>query len=139
LVEVTIALGLVTFAMVSTLAILPVGLSSLRDAREIQAQANILQQVGTDFEATPFAEIPATNVFHFDPDGLRLADSDTAGPGSYEVTTQVSAPSYPGMPGSIANRLKRVEIEILRLDRGEGQPSARTPVRAALEVADSGQ
>lgn len=137
LVEVTLALGLVTFGLVSTLAVLPVGLSTLREAREAVAEANILQQIGAEFEATPFMDIPATKTLYFDQEGRRLNPGDPQR--LYEVTTQATSPSYPGMPGQIVNRLKRIEIKIFRLDGDSGSGSSRPAMLASLSIPDSGQ
>ncbi len=129
LVEVTIALGLVVFALVSALAILPIGLSTLREAREAVARANILQQVGAEFGAMPFADIPLAQTNYFDLEGRR---ADSAG--FYEVRIRTLTPHYPGMPAGIGDRLKRIGVEILHSQEGTNRP----PLRASLDIADSG-
>jgi uncharacterized protein (TIGR02598 family) len=57
LIEVTIALGLVSFALVGLMGMLPVGLSNFREAMEIQTQTRIAQQIAAELQLTPFQTI----------------------------------------------------------------------------------
>jgi uncharacterized protein (TIGR02598 family) len=57
LVEVTLALGLVSFSMVGLVGMLPVGLSNARAAMEVQTQARITQRIAAELQLTPFLTI----------------------------------------------------------------------------------
>ena len=136
LVEVTIALGLVTFGLVSILGVLPVGLSTLREARETAAYANLLQQVEAEYASTPFVSILQSRTFYFDQEG-RMLNSNLSSV-RYRLEVRTAAPSYPGMPGQIGTRLKRLEIEMVRLSGGSESAPAGPAVHFALQIADSG-
>ena len=54
LVEVVIAIGVVSFAMVAILGSLPVGIQSMQDAMQMQAKASIAQQLRSDLQQIPY-------------------------------------------------------------------------------------
>jgi hypothetical protein len=55
LVEVTIALGIVGFAAVTVMALVPVGLKSLRNSIDQTVVSQIGQQISSDILQTPFS------------------------------------------------------------------------------------
>lgn len=55
LVEVVIALGVVSFAFIGIIGSLPVGIQSMQGAMQQQAKANITQQLRSDLQQIPFA------------------------------------------------------------------------------------
>lgn len=66
LVEVTLALGIVSFAMISVLGLLPVGLKTVRNANEQAAAANVLNAIaGSLRAATANPGTPTTYVSAF--------------------------------------------------------------------------
>lgn len=54
LVEVVIAIGVVSFAMLAILGSLPVGIQSMQDSMQQQAKATITQQLRADLQQLPF-------------------------------------------------------------------------------------
>ena len=54
LVEVTLALGIASFAIVLLVALLPIGLRSTRDSLEESAALNVIAAVVADRQATPY-------------------------------------------------------------------------------------
>ena len=102
LVEVTLAMGLVSFSLVGLMGMLPVGLSNFREAMEIQTQARIAQQIAAEFQLMPFSEVSGgsyQNGFprHYDEEGTSV----TATEAIYTVTAE--APAAMELPGSAAN------------------------------------
>jgi len=84
LVEVTISLGIVAFAMVSLVGLLPAGLSNFRVAMSNTIEAQIVQALSEDVAATDFAHLAglANQKFTFDSRGV-----ETAANGKFAVYT----------------------------------------------------
>ena len=75
LAEVMMAVAIASFALLALLAVLPEGLSSLQDAQKQAAEARIVQQISTQFQAMPWDDLPqaATGAeMIFDADGVQL-------------------------------------------------------------------
>jgi uncharacterized protein (TIGR02598 family) len=72
LIEVTISLGIVAFAMVSLVGLLPAGLSNFRMAMSNTIEAQIVQALSEDIAVTDFANLPnlADQKFTFDSRGV---------------------------------------------------------------------
>lgn len=84
LVEVTISLGIVAFAMVSLVGLLPAGLSNFRVAMSNTIEAQIVQALSEDVAATDFAHLAGleNQKFTFDSRGV-----ETAADGKFAVYT----------------------------------------------------
>lgn len=93
LVEVTIALGIVGFAAVTVMALVPVGLKSLRNSIDQTVVSQIGQQISSDILQTPFSQAEGfTN--YYDNEGFPVSGVNDA------VFTAAVTPSatfsYPG-------------------------------------------
>lgn len=119
LVEVTLAIGIVSFCLFTMLGLLPTGLNTLRDAAAHTAQAQILQQVASQAQVLPYTNssggltLPTflnTNLF-FDEAGLKTALAANA---RYEVTFNTLNPTYPGSERApaISNSVTSIRINI---------------------------
>jgi uncharacterized protein (TIGR02598 family) len=102
LVEVTLAMGLVSFSLVGLMGLLPVGLSNFREAMEIQTQARIAQQIAAEFQLMPFPEISDGSYQsgfprHYDEEGTAVAATEAI----YTVTAD--APGALELPGGADN------------------------------------
>lgn len=77
LIELTIALGIVGFALVAILGLVPLGLKAFQDAMRMNVEAEIVQSLARELENTPWktatssAGLPTANP----PDGLRDYDA----------------------------------------------------------------
>lgn len=110
LVEITIAMGITTFAVVAILGLLPVGLTSMGASKKEFTVAQIKQGVESDLAITPYGTNPPTS--YFDCDGVPLPSSVGA---YYTVTFPTSgAPSFPGstVSTSMTNSLREVTMLI---------------------------
>lgn len=102
LVEVTLALGLVSFSLVGLMGMLPVGLSNFREAMEIQTQTRIAQQIAAELQLTPFQTI-SDGTFEtgfprfYDDEGAAVSAVESV----YTVTT--ATPGSLELPGGQAN------------------------------------
>ena len=62
LVEVTLALGIMGFAFVSILGLIPVGLNSFRDTKNVSVASLIAQQIFAEVQSTTFTELVNSNL-----------------------------------------------------------------------------
>jgi type II secretory pathway pseudopilin PulG len=92
LVEVTLALAVVSFPMLSILALLPVGLETLRDSRVDTAVGDIHRQLRAEAVSVPF-----TN----------LIDS------YYEATISLANSVAPGLTSSASTSMRTLEVTLI--------------------------
>jgi uncharacterized protein (TIGR02598 family) len=136
LVEVTIALGLATFAVISVMGLLPVGLNTLRQSADDMAISKITQEISSELLLTPFQQLSnyvANGPRYFDSMGER-----TEGSGAYfRAEMALAASSYPGSSASstMSNSIQCVRIHIV--SRAHAEQGAITNQRV-LHVANSG-
>lgn len=133
LVEVTIALGLVSFSLVGLMGMLPVGLSNFREAMEIQTQTRIAQQIAAELQLTPFQTISDGT---FQTAFPRFYNDEGASVGAAESVYTVTAAA----PGSLELPGGQVNPNTLLLTFGIGKKSA--PGRAgafSLVASNTGQ
>lgn len=71
LVEAVISIGIVSFAMMGILGMVPVGLATFRNAMNLTVESSIVQEVAGDLQRTDYADLAATNLY-FDEQGLRV-------------------------------------------------------------------
>lgn len=134
LVEVAICLGLMSFALVSMLGLLPAGLSTLRDARDATAQGNYLQTLSAAYLSLGFTNMPASETYFFDQDGQQV--EETAPTRHYRVSVEVQSPEYPGKPAGIEKSLRQLKVTSGQLD-SSGTPVGPTRIHS-LNIADGG-
>lgn len=123
LVEITIAVGLVSFCLVSLLGLFPTMLNSLRDSREKALSQRMFQTMTEDIHENPIA--PGTDrIFSFDEDGFLLGITP-ARPGQ---TFRTNSPRFSGYatnnvdatipPNSTSEVLVLSRIQLTDLIRG---------------------
>lgn len=91
LVEVTLALGLVSFAFVAILGLLPTGLTSLRESMNQTVEAQILRSISSQCVVSDFNHL-STNGLYFNDEGLPA----TAATSFFSVKVTTNTPIYPG-------------------------------------------
>jgi len=97
LVEVTLALGIVAFSLVTLLGLMPLGLATFHKAVATSISSQIVQQVVTDVEQTDFTQLTTSSngvtqlgLRYFDDEGNELPTA--ASPGAiYQVNVVVNA------------------------------------------------
>lgn len=121
LVEVTMALGIISFALLAMIGLMPAGLGSLRDSTQQSINAQILQQISSGLvvnsfaSRTDFSEFSGTNMY-FNEEAQLLANSSGA---RYKAAITAQNPSLPGVATNDPNlpaSLKRLGISISRED-----------------------
>jgi uncharacterized protein (TIGR02598 family) len=110
LVEVTLSLGLVSFALVTMLGLLPTGLSTLRASMNQTVEAQILQSIASRAVISSFTNVTA-NTLYFDDEGLPV-DSQGA---YYTANLAPGDCSFPGSANAAAltNSLKSLKVGLV--------------------------
>lgn len=101
LVEVTMAIGIVSFAILSVLGTMSVGLSTVRDAKKETTSAQIAAQIGSGMSQTPFTNLASFvtgGPYFYDDSGRKLDSVQTA---SFSAKVEAVPTSYPGAPSDV--------------------------------------
>lgn len=113
LVEVTIAIGIVSFILLTMLGLMPVGLSTLRQAMDQTVEGQIVQKLNGDILMTPFSQIAdkySGQTIYFNEEGV-----ETNAYGSrYRANVSLGSASYPGASTNTANSIQVVRIDLVR-------------------------
>lgn len=135
LVEVTIALGIVSFAFVTLLGLMPVGLNVMRQAMDSTTEGMIVQQLagqarmGAFTNLTTVYGIPSNvRVFYCNEDGSGLTNSYPANPSiapHFKIYTSVLASTY---PGSTVTTLSPISSNLMTLHIGIAVAPGKTSV-----------
>lgn len=137
LVEVTIALAIVTFAVVSVMGLLPGGLTTLRAATDQTTVAQITREISAEILLTPFADLDSYVSTH----GTRYFNSEggrTEDPSAYFRTeTSLADSEFPGSASSVdpGSNFRCVRIKVV--SKAFSSASATTNQRV-LQIANSG-
>lgn len=109
LIETTLAIGIVAFAFVAILGLMPVGLTTFRKAMDASTSSRIVQQVVTDLQqgSNTLSQQP---IRYFDDQGDRQANANAQV--IYYVNTIVQSPST--LPGGQSSNLATVTVEIVK-------------------------
>ena len=137
LVEVTIALAIVTFAVVSVMGLLPTGLTTMRTATDQTTVAQIAREISAEVLLTPFGEldsyISAHGTRYFDSEGGRTDD-----PAAYfRIETSLAASEFPGSAASV-NLSSNVRCVRIKIVSKAFASAAATTNQRVLQVANSG-
>lgn len=127
LVEVLMAIGLVTFALLVIFSLMPAGLVALQDANRQIVETEIYNTVGAELASTPFDKLEdfATRFpLYFDNEGIQV---DAAGEASFTVRCVLAAPELG------AGELRRATVAI-GYRRDPNPPDAKSSVRTFLLV-----
>lgn len=121
LVEVTLALGLVGFGMVSMMGLLPSGLTTFREAMDRTLSAQIVQAVLNEYQLTDYSSLPTGPVTsYYDADGQTVdanGNPVTAKTGKYRVEVGFEVAELPG--GARNPDMQRIQIIIF--DQASGR------------------
>lgn len=128
LVEVTLALGIVAFALIPLLALVPMGLTAAQSAIQQTAQTHIVQKIASDLSMLSFDDIdtyvvqPAT----FDADGR---PTDVATDVIYRATMTRKDAVFPGSTAlsDVEMQLQQVVVTIAHAHTSNS-PTVRTTI-----------
>ena len=110
LVESVMAIGIVSFAMLSILGLIPVGLGTFRNAMNLTVETTIVQAVSGDLLRTDYTNLAATN-FYFDQEGSkttnqadRLYTAEVLAPHNLDAAGLVDATAASTLAIKVSNR-----------------------------------
>lgn len=115
LVEVTMALGIVSFAVLSLVALLPSGLQSVRDSANEAALSAIVRTVRGELNQASFADVTTalpTQTWYFNESGNRLDDSAPAAERFFKLGFDSSIPSAAGAASSFEQSLRALTLTV---------------------------
>jgi uncharacterized protein (TIGR02598 family) len=120
LVEVTLALGIVAFSLVTLLGVMPMGLATFHKAVETSVSSQIVQQVVSDVEQTDFSTLTASStgvtqlgLRYFDDQGNELSSATSPG-AIYQVNVVINtSPVLSGGSTTAAPSLACLTIDIV--------------------------
>lgn len=95
LVEVTLAIGIVAFAFVALLGLLPVGLTSFRSALDRSVRSQIVQSLTTQAQQTDFALLKANTtsiLSYYDDEGAEVPAESSIYTASMKVAPKTELP-----------------------------------------------
>lgn len=127
LVEVLMAIGLVTFALLVIFSLMPAGLAALQDANRQIVETEVFNTVGAELASTPFDRLEdfvTQFPFYFDNEGIKV---DTAAESTFTVRCTLAAPELG------AGELRRATVAI-GYRRDPNPPDAKSSVRTFLLV-----
>jgi len=137
LVEVTLALLIMSFAIITLMGLLPTGLDTFREAQETTIQAETFQNIFNEVQQTPFSQLSDSKVgskqtWYFDESGRSTAKQDS----NRFYTATVNLSDATTLPGSTASsHLKTLTITLLtQRDEASGQPGEKI----SFIIADNG-
>jgi uncharacterized protein (TIGR02598 family) len=113
LIEVTLALGIVAFSVITLVGLIPMGLTTFHKAVATSVSSQIVQQVVTDVQQTDFNQLLASNtqpLRYFDDQGNELSSATAPGV-VYNVNVVVNTPV--GLTGGNSSNLACLNIEIV--------------------------
>jgi uncharacterized protein (TIGR02598 family) len=156
LVEVVLSLGIFSFAIITLLGVMPLGLNSLRDSTATTVSSLIVRSIAAEVRQTDFSRLTAASVpggetqAWFDSEGFVAPDNDV-GRQVFSIRTEVTEPGSVDTPSLAAltfptadhsgtppnAKIKRVNISIYRgTPRDDGSNRIGSSV---LFVGDNGR
>jgi uncharacterized protein (TIGR02598 family) len=120
LVEISISIGVVAFAMIAMLGLLPVGLTTFQEASTLSVRSQIVQAISNEIARSDSTNIAATE-YYFDNEGNRLE----AGQVGRVYTASVSVANLDEALGLNEDAGQRVIITVRNLrTQNTGGPDA---------------
>lgn len=125
LVEVAIAIGILSFCMIPIMALIPVALKSSRQSMDRNTEIRMMQAVRAELLKAPFSTLSNSTTFFFDMDGFPQTNA-----GYYKVTAAI-LPST-SLPSAQANSYLRT-VQVFTVNTIRGQTNTNT-----LHLPDNG-
>lgn len=145
LVEVTLAIGIISFAFVTMFGLLPVGLSVSRQAMDTTIEAQIVQQMKTQALQTDFSQLnelgKVGDELYFDDQGKSVDSSRAAYKAGYlPVPTTTLLPG--GTPSSVTRKLATVTIFVINTkgssERIQADGTSKDAKKFTILIPDNG-
>lgn len=143
LVEVTLAIGIISFSLLTVLGLMPVGLTTLRQATEQTIESQIVQKIGSEVQLTSYSKLAANfsgKTFYYSDQGDYLGSSPASVPADtrYRAVATLSNSVFPGStnaPSALSDSLVTMRIDIVRVSGGA---AAKNTNSYSLQIPNSG-
>ena len=109
LVEVALALGIVSIALVPLLGLLPVGLSTFRSSIDTNVFSQVVEKLGNEAQLSEFDGVTSSGLRYFDEQGNEVSQKALA---VYQARLTVVTPAQP------EEHRKRLIIQVVRKPAG---------------------
>lgn len=134
LIEVVLAIGIVAFAFVAILGLLPVGMTTFRQAMDTSTSSQIIQRVINEAQQTKYATLveSGSTTKHFDDQGNEVEPAFSI----YTVEVLVTAPTI--LPESSAGPSANLASVRVRVAHNPGRdPNPFDPTRVFPRIEQS--
>ncbi len=115
LIEVTLALGVVSFGLMSVLALLPSGLKTVRESANEIALSSIARSVRAELNQASFSDVSTvlpSETWYFSQTGMRLPATAAAQDRYFAVTFINSPPQAPSTASQFSDTLQALSVKI---------------------------
>ncbi|HSI86771.1 MAG TPA: Verru_Chthon cassette protein B [Candidatus Methylacidiphilales bacterium] len=139
LVEVTLAIGIISVSALAVVALLPLGLSTMRQAMDHTVEAQIATQLGSEATLTPFSALATKydgKTTYYDAEGRR--ESALTSRTRYWAVTSLTNAGYPGsaIPTAITNSVVTLRFDLISTPGGGA--AFKSTNTYTIRVANSG-
>lgn len=116
LIEVTLAIGIVSFALLAIIGVLPIGLVNAQQSIRQTTYSHMISRISSDLSLVPFSELSEGRDIYFDSDGLQMASAENA-TFCADIRPGQQGAAYPGSErlDDLQAHLKNVTVSIKRL------------------------
>ncbi|XHR30548.1 MAG: Verru_Chthon cassette protein B [Chthoniobacteraceae bacterium] len=114
LIEVTIAMGIISFAVTALVALLPGGLQAVRDSATETSLSAIVRQVRSELNQASFTDVTTqlpSQTWYFSEAGLRLVDTNTTDR-FFAVTFSATTPELAGQADSFEESARSLLLTV---------------------------
>jgi len=149
LIECVIALGLLAFALVAMIGLLPIGLAQFKASKEETVQVEILKFIDTQVQQTEFADLPKLAIdlqakpLAFNEEGFPVESGSIDRLYVTETSVSVGGVALPAGAGLAAESslagLARVDVTIFLQPAGLAHAQANVLQTVAIIASDRGQ
>ncbi len=140
LIEVTIAIGIVSMAVLPLLGTMGVGLNTIHDARKDMTEAQIITQIASSALQTPFDKISASGTtngpFYFDQFGRQLPTLGSTVLYSGSMNLNANATVFPGSLSGTSS-VKQIQIIVSTIIPKSNPPKVITSTTTSLIIPKS--
>ena len=136
LVETALALGIIAFAMVPLVGMLPLGMRISRSATDAMLSAQIAQRLAGMIQQADYSSLSADNsiakvYYYFDSDGQPIKQTGSTAPASAIYAASILLPSSNALTASLVDstNVTTLSIQIVNdpAHRLQGTPTANPP------------
>jgi uncharacterized protein (TIGR02598 family) len=112
LIEVCIAIGIVSFSLLALVALVPNGLKTLGDAATESSLSAIRKEARSELNTANLQDLINMSAWHFDQTGRRLPDTTPATERFFQLSFAAADPVITGQATGFGNSVKQVTLRV---------------------------